>query len=198
MPSIRSLPSRARRLLAHHLSRLADNLEMLTSRLRDALASAVGQSVGDATREAIRAALAALTDRESADRHCQPYDRDDPFWHEPGESPWTDSEPDHWAADEQEAIPSPSRHSNRDPPQRVRWRRTIAAGLETAAWCLRRCTGPFAVLTAVGLGLVAAVALWFSPPASVAAVLVAAGLGLTRLLEVTRTTAAALDTFETD
>jgi hypothetical protein len=54
------------------------------------------------------------------------------------------------------------------------------------------------VLAAVGLGLVAAVALRFSPPASVAAALLAAALGLTRLWEVTRTTAAALAPFKID
>jgi hypothetical protein len=59
MPSFHSWRARGGRFLARYLSRLADNLETLTVRLRDAVASAVSQAVAEATQETVRTVLDA-------------------------------------------------------------------------------------------------------------------------------------------
>jgi hypothetical protein len=171
--------------LAHHLSRLADNLETLTGRLRDALASAVGQSVGEATREAVRAALDAASESRPSYPPPRAYGRPDPYWREPNETSWPEYEPDYWASEDNDDTSLAVPGSNRDPPP-SRWPRTVAAGLQAAAWWLRCASGRYVALTAAGIGMVAALAFWLSPPASFVTGMIAAALGLASLLDTRR------------
>jgi hypothetical protein len=191
MPSFRSVRAGGSRFLARYLSRLADNLETLTGRLRDGLASAIGTSVGEATREAVRAALDAASESRPSYPPPREYGRPDSYWREPGETSWPEYEPDRWASEDNDDTSRGVPGSSRDPPP-SRWSRTVAAGLQAAAWWLRCGSGRFVVLTAAGVGLVAALAFWLSPPASVVTGMVAAALGLAGLLDTLRAGAAVL------
>jgi hypothetical protein len=183
MPSFHSWRARGARFLARYLSRLADNLETLTVRLRDAVASAVSQAVAEATQETVRTVLdAAQAPRSSRS-----------IWREPGESPWPEYERDDWPPDYEDPIPRQAPGSSRDPPRRSRWPHTLAAGLHVTAWWLQRGTGRFTVLTAIGIGLLAALAFWFNPLASLGASLIASALGLAGLLDNLSAGAQALD-----
>jgi hypothetical protein len=84
--------------------------------------------------------------------------------------------------------------SSQDLPRPSHWLHTLAAGLHVTAWWLRRSTGRFALLTAFSFGLLAALAFWFNPLASLGASLIASALGLAGLLDNLSAGAQALDT----
>jgi hypothetical protein len=186
MPSSRSLPSRARRCLARHLSRLADSFETLTSRLREGLASAIGQAAGEATREAVHAALEPGSGYRPSYPAPRQYDSPDAYWQEPGEPTWGEYVPDYWNP-EDDSSPGVS-GNNRDPPSCLP--QTIAAGLHVAAWWLRRGSGRHVVLTAVGVGLFAVLVFWLSPLPTVGTGLVVSALTLVGLLDAMQAGAA--------
>jgi hypothetical protein len=119
------------------------------------------------------------------------YGRPDPYWREPGETSWPEYKPDYWASEDNDDPSLGVRGTNRDPPP-SRWPRTVAAGLQAAAWWLRCGGGRYVALTAAGIGLLAALAFWLSPPASVVTGMVAAALGLASLLDTLRAGAAVL------
>jgi hypothetical protein len=79
-----------------------------------------------------------------------------------------------------------------EPPPN-RWAHALVAGLQAAAWWFRRHTGRSAFLTALGVGLAAALAAYVSGPVLLtAAGLAGALLALTTLADAVRTGAAVL------
>jgi hypothetical protein len=188
MRSVRSLLSAGGRSLARHLDRLRDTLDTLGERLREAIARAIGQAVSEAVHEAVHLVLA---DRPAPPRR-QSYDwsRDppSPLWHEPEDRRWAD-EAGAWADDRddepmQRAAPAPAKFT------------ALLVGCKAAAWWLRRTGGRFPVLTALGVGLVAAVAIAASGPLAATSVgLAGSVLGLLGLSDTVQSGVAALATF---
>ena len=84
------------------------------------------------------------------------------------------------------------RSSLRDEPRARRWLRAIAAGLQAAAWWLRRHAGEVSLMVALAVGTVAGLAVLASHVSAVAT-LVMSALGLAYLLDVARLSSALLD-----
>jgi len=154
----------ARRVLASRLQQLASTLEDLGERLRDAVGQAVGQTVGGSVRDALHELLADRPPLAPAPRHFSPSrDAQSPLWDQPDRC-----ERDPWLNESQERIededldPYPTPEFKKPVPRR--WVPALAAGLQTAAWWLRRRVGGHPVLAAVGVGLLAVVATWACSP----------------------------------
>src|ERR1700676_2587775 len=169
--------ARTARLLAGHVGRLRDTLELLRERLREAVARAVGQTAAGAARDAVHSLLAhSPADPDWSDRPsyarpssgtwADPDYRDYPPGREEGTDPYRPP-PDEDAED------PPAEES---PPARAnagrRWDLALAVGCQAAAWQLRRAAGRFTALKAVGVGLAS------TPAASVAGPVLWAGAGL--------------------
>jgi hypothetical protein len=186
--------ARTARALAGHIDRLRDTLELLGEGLRKTVARAVGQTVAGAAQDAIHSLL-TKSPAIPGPGATSPFDRQP-------RDPWTDQDPGTYPTwrdgpggcygptagndiDEYAAEPAP------DSPGR-RWGLALAVGCQTAAWWLRRQTGHFASVAAVGVGMAAALAAYISGPALVAAVgLSSRALSLARLIDAARAWAAA-------
>jgi hypothetical protein len=182
----------SRAALARHLGRLRQGLDELGEQLREAVARAAGRSAGDAVSEAVHAALAGpegqphgLSGRPSPSSQAP----DDPSW-------WRDAEelgpggqfgPDYFDdrtyfedADEPGEGPGPT-----DAPRAGRWGRAVAAGLQAAAWWVRRHPGRASLLAALAVGAVAGLASLLGHAAGAAGLVVSA-LGLACVADLAR------------
>jgi hypothetical protein len=184
MPSLPPWGLLVGRSLAANLDHLRFTIDALAGRLRDAVAQAVGQSVAGTVREAVRILLGTgPPEPESpyaSTRSSEPsaWWRDDPDrrWPVTRANPWSDpyddeEEPDRFDA----SMPS-------DHPEPARWYRALAAGLEAAAWWLRRTVGKPSLLAALAIGLIFAGLAWLVGPHLAGSALALAALaGLIRL-----------------
>jgi hypothetical protein len=176
----RLLSSLSARLVRQHLERLGIALHALAQRWREAVVQAIGEAVANAVREIVRWLVRLPVGPHPVSR---PPDEaweegeargDDPYRH-----PW-DVDEDVWQStvatvvhpDELEPLPRPSR-----------WYRATAAGLEAAAWWLRRQACWCPILGSMVLGLATAGAAFTAGPAVVlgGAGLLGSALGLMRL-----------------
>jgi hypothetical protein len=170
------------RSLAAHLDHLRCTIDALAGRLRDAVAQAVGQSVAGTVREVVRALLGTgPPERESpfaATRTPEP----SAWWRDEQERRWPVTRANPWSYDEED---EPDRFDSSTPPGDAvpaRWCRALAAGLEAAAWWLRRQVGKPSLLAALAVGLIFAGLAWLvSPHLAGSALALAALAGLIRL-----------------
>jgi hypothetical protein len=190
MPSLPPWGVLVGRSLAAHLDHLRCTIDALAGRLRDAVAQAVGQSVAGTVHEVVRALLAT-----------GPPEPESPFAARTPESSgwWRDEQDRHWPVtranpwsydeeDEPDRFDSPMPSDDAEP---AGWYRALAAGLEAAAWWLRRQVGQPSLLAALAVGLIFAGLAWLLGPHLAGSALALAALaGLIRLatLALTRNT----------
>jgi hypothetical protein len=189
--------SRARRSLGGHLARLRHSFDALTEQVREAIARAIGRTVAEAVSEAIHTALAepALLPAPS-----RPSARPPPLWDEPDDRPWSGerddlygsgryADDDRLADDEDLADDDPSEATPR--PSLVN--RALVVGCRAAAYWLDRHPGPYSLAVAVGVAVIAGVAVLMTGPSFVQVSGVAAStLGLLALLDAVRSGTAML------
>ena len=84
------------------------------------------------------------------------------------------------------------RSSLRDEPRSRRWRRAITAGLQAAAWWLRRHPGQVSLVATLTVGTVAGLAVLVGHVSGIPT-LVMSALGLAYLLDLVRLSSALLD-----
>src|SRR5262245_52469218 len=134
--------------LGPHLAGLRDTLEGLAERLRAAVAGAVGGAVAGAVREAVHALLAErgrrdpaplALDYEDPEPRAPSWGRRDEQqpWRRPAASREEGGFDDDFDCEEQASPPKP----DPEPARRLRWCAAVAAGLQAAAWWLRRKAG---------------------------------------------------------
>ena len=195
MNSLRSLIDPGGRL-ARSLDRLHHTLDTLGGRLRDAVSSAVGETVAGIVQETVRAVLADLTPDASVNRPFAPPPRPSTsYWAGPqnvDDDPWFE-DPDYDSTDEDEPP------FIADPPalsRQSRWSGALTVGVRTTLCWLRRRTGRFPVLAAVGAGVLTALATYAGGPIAAAVVgLAGSALGLLSLAEAVQAGADALAAF---
>jgi hypothetical protein len=190
-----SLPA-VRGRLARYLGQLRHNLDAVGEQMREAVAHAVGKSVAEAVSEAVYDALVSHAStpaplspavRRSTELST-PAGRDwDDMWERPADAAlWRDPYPDDDEVprgdEDRESGDAPSR--SREPGTR-RWRQALAAGVQAAAWWLRRPRGPVSLRAALTVATVVALAVLAGPFEPVAAV-AASALGLASVLELLR------------
>jgi hypothetical protein len=192
---------RARRSLGGHLTRLRHSFDTLTDQVREAIARAIGRTVAEVVSEAIRAALAEPAFLPAPSR---PSARPPPLWNDPDDRSWPVDRDDLYESgryrdryadddrlvdDEDLADDDPSEATPR--PSLVR--RALAAGCRAAAYWLERHPGRFSLAAAVGVGVIAGVAVLMTGPLLAGASGVAASaLGLLALLDAVRSGTALL------
>jgi hypothetical protein len=165
---------RARRSLGGHLARLRRSFDALTEQVREAIARAIGRTVAEAVSEAFHAALAEPGLLPAPSR---PSARPPPLWDEPDERSWSGERDDLYesgryrdrsaddgnlADDNNLDGAEPSESTPR--PNLVR--RALAVGCRAAAYWLDRHPGPFSLAAAVGVGVIAGVAVLMTGPRS--------------------------------
>jgi hypothetical protein len=185
--SSRSWPVRGK--LARHLGRLQQHLDAVGEQVREAVATAVGRTVAEAVGEAVFDALAPYAGPSGTEsRHYPAWRRDagssswrDPYSYDNYEDPRYEDDAD-----------SEYRSSLCDEPRARRWRRAIAAGLQAAAWWLRRHPRQVSLMAALAVGALAGLAVLASH-VSALATLVMSALGLAYLLDLVRLSSSLLD-----
>jgi hypothetical protein len=198
--SSRSWPVRGK--LARHLGRLQQHLDSVGEQVREAVATAVGRTVAEAVGEAVYDALVPYRDPSGPESRYYsrytdhpsrpPQDWNDPAWRHAGEpSPWRDRYDPHGDSGYDDDEPE-DRPSCRAAPRARRWRRAMAAGLQAAAWWLRRHPGQVSLMAALAVGTVAGLAVLAGHVSSIAT-LVMSALGLAYLLDLVRLSSALLD-----
>jgi hypothetical protein len=201
--SLRSWPLRGK--LARHLGRLQQHLDTVGEQVREAVATAVGRTVAEAVGEAVYDALGPYADpSDPASRSYSRYaersaqrrpDWDDPAWRSAeGSSSWRDSyaydsydDPRYDDDDAEEG-----RSSLRDEPGGRRWRRAVVAGVQAAAWWLRRHPGQVSLTAALSVGSLAGLAV-LAGHVSGMATMVLSALGLAYLLDLVRSARSVLE-----
>ena len=168
--------------------------------VREAVATAVGRTVAEVIGEAVYDALTPyMAPSGAASRSYSRYadcsaqtrqDWDDRAWRRDAESSsWCD--PYAYDSDDDDAE-AEYRSSLRDEPRSRRWRRALTAGLQAAAWWLRRHPGQVSLMAALAVGTVAGLAVLAGHVSGIAA-LVMSALGLAYLLDLVRLSCAPLD-----
>jgi hypothetical protein len=187
--SSRSWPVRGK--LARHLGRLQQHLDAVGEQVREAVATAVGRTVAEAIGEAVFDALAPYAGPSGTESRYYPNGRPagepspwrDPYGYESYDNPRYD--------DDEDADPE-YRSSLRDEPRSRRWCRALAAGLQAAAWWLRRHPGQVSLMAALAVGTVAGLAVLAGHVSGIAT-LVLSALGLAYLLDLVRLSSSLLD-----
>jgi hypothetical protein len=185
--------------LARHLEKLSSALDHIGEQLREAIADAVGRTVAEGVGEAI---LAALSGPDVEPRSHRSSSSSWP-WHSP--SGWGEPERPSWAREEHghDERFTPSRYEESDAYEdddspeydtpsepaterrHMAWATAVTAGLQTAAWSLRREPEQRSVAGSVSVGLLAfLVTLLGGPTAGAVAGLAASALGLLSLPEL--------------
>jgi hypothetical protein len=183
--SLRSWPVCGK--LARHLRRLQQHLDAVGEQLREAVATVVGRTVAEAVGEAVFDALAPYAGPSATESRYYPAWRRDTS-SSSCRDPYTyDSYDDSRYEDDSEY-----RSSLGDEPHARRWRRAMAAGLQAAAWWLRRHPGQVSLMAALTVGTVAGLAVLASH-VRVLATWVMSALGLAYLLDLVRLSSALLD-----
>jgi hypothetical protein len=189
--------------LARHLGRLQQHLDAVGEQVREAVANAVGRTVAEAVGEAVYEALTPYTDPSGSEsRYFSRYtdrsprtreDWNDPAWNRTGDpAPWRDPYAYDNYEDRRYDDDVEDRSSLRDAPRALRWRRAMAAGLQAAAWWLRRHPGQVSLIAALTVGSVAGLTVLAGPVNGIAT-LVMSALGLAYLLDLVRLSSAVLD-----
>ena len=192
--------AKAARILAGHVGRLRDTLDLLRERLREAVARAVGQAAAGAAQDAVESLLA-----ESPSPSVPPAD---PYYARPSSGGWYDPDrhrPPSWDDDPDDPYrrqeddgyeERPLDGGDSPPPVQSpgrRWGLALAVGCQAAAWQLRRGVGRLAALKALGLGLASALAAYVAGPVLLASAgLAGSALALAALSDAARSWAAAL------
>jgi hypothetical protein len=188
---------RARRSLGGHLARLRHSFDTLADQVREGIARAVGRTVAEAVSEAIHAALAEPAFLPVSSRSSG---RPPPLWDDPDDCSWSGERDDLYEsgryadddrladdevlADDESPDPTPC-------PGLVR--RALAVGCRAAAYWLDRHPGRFSLAVAVGVGVIAGVAVLMTGPSFAGASGVAvSALGLLALLDAVRSGTAML------
>jgi hypothetical protein len=195
--------SRARCSFGGHLARLRLSFDSLAGQVRESIARAIGRTVAEAVCEAIHAALAEPAFLPAPSRSSG---RPPPLWNEPDDRSWSgerddlyesghyrdrSSDDDRLAGDEDLADDNPSEAT----PCPSLVRRALAVGCRAAAWWLDRHPGRFSLVAAVGVGVIAGVAVLMTAPSFAGASGVAtSALGLLALLDAVRSGTALLTT----
>jgi hypothetical protein len=175
--------------LARHLGRLQQSLDSVAEQVREAVANAVGRTMAEAVYEALRPRAgpgyplphSSYSGRGSTSRRDweeRAWDRDS------GRSDWRDAYDDDYDDPRYDDDPEPA-SSRQDEPRTGRWGRAVAAGLQAAAWWLRRHPGRVSLLAALAVGAVAGLAVLAGHVSGVASVVMSA-LGLAYLLDLMR------------
>jgi hypothetical protein len=196
---------RARRSLGGHLVRLRHSFDTLTEQVRESIARAIGRTVAEAVSEAIHAALAEPAFLPAPSRSSG---RPPPLWDDPDYRSWSGerddlyesgryrdryADDDRQADDEDLDDTEPSDPQTPSTPRPSLVRRALAVGCRAAAYWLDRHPGPFSLVAAVGVGVVAGVAVLMTGPSLAGASGVAASaLGLLALLDAVRSGTAML------
>ena len=185
--------------LARHLGRLQQHLDAVGEQVREAIATAVGRTVAEAVGEAVFDALCRVagpsgTSSDSYSRYSDRSSRPRRDWDdlerrsEPGLSSWRDTyaydQDDEPRYDDNDDEPDVS-SSFRDEPRSRRWRQAVAAGLQAAAWWLRRHPGQVSLAAALAIGSLAGLAVLAGHVSGIAT-LVMSALGLAYLLDLMR------------
>jgi hypothetical protein len=194
---------RARRALGGHLVRLRRSFDSLAEQVREGIARAIGRTVAEAVSEAVQAVLTEPSDPDAfLPGPSRPSSRPPPLWDEPDDRSWPDDnnqlyeprqylDPDADDEDLDDAEPSDPQTSS-TPPLSL-GRRALAVGCRAAAYWLNRHPGPFSLVAAVGVGVIAGVAVLMTGPTLAGASGVAASaLGLLALLDAVRSGTAML------
>jgi hypothetical protein len=162
MPPFATTSAGGGRLLTRHLRRLCSSLEALAGRVRAAVAEALGQGVAGAVREAVEAALAGPPEPSNRPSSTSPAPRppggSPAWWYDPDRPDWDADDPYDEPPDEDDAFNAVG------PPPAPRWRSALAAGLQAAAFYLKRWPARLPWPWAVGLGLVAGAAAYLGGP----------------------------------
>jgi hypothetical protein len=198
-----SRPWPVRGKLARHLGRLQQHLDSVGEQVHEAVANAVGRTVAEALSEAVYGTLCPRAAPSGPASACStPYsdyssrsrrEWDEPAWRRAVDSsPWRDpyaydnyDEPCYDDAEPEDVSSLP------DEPRARRWRRAVSAGLQAAAWWLRRHPGPISLVTALAVGSVAGLAVLVGHVSGIAG-LVMSALGLAYLLDLVRSASSLL------
>ena len=174
-------------MLARRLDQLHSSLEALGDRLRRAVAESVAESLGGWIRDAFLSALDRLAGRSSG-REPQPRllpqrrweeprrmaERDDPderaFWPD-ADGPGSEQAP----YDELERFDEPPPAPAQPSPDRLAL--SLAAGLQAAAWWLRRAAQRRPLLSVAGVALLVGLAVLAAPLLASSAFRLAASAG---------------------
>jgi hypothetical protein len=172
------------RSLATHLDSLRCTIDGLAGRLREAVAQAVGQSVAGTVREAVRALLGTDPPEPESPFTAARTGEPSAWWRDDHDRRWPVTPANPWS-DPYDDAEEPGRYgsaASSDEPEPARWYRALAAGLEAAAWWLRRQVGKPSLLAAIAVGLICAGLAWLLGPHLAGLALALAALaGLVRL-----------------
>ncbi len=165
------------RRLTRYLDRLRHNLDAVSEQVREALAQVVGRSVAEAVGEAVYDALLphhspATTRPRSVHRSAErsalpPRDWDPPAWQREADDtlwshPYTADDDDDFP--HARATPEPDEPSSGpDALHSIRWHPALAAGVQAAAWWLRRQRRPASLGAAFTVGAIAALLVLVGP-----------------------------------
>jgi hypothetical protein len=187
MPPFATTSAGGGRLLTRHLRRLCSTLEALASRVHAAVAEAISQSAAGALREAVEAALAGADDPTARAPITYPAPRPSgghpAWWRDPDRAEWDDGDP-YDEPQEEYGGPGPGPGARAEgTPRAPRWRSALAAGLQAAAFYLKRWPARLSWPWAVGLGLVAGAAVYLGgPPVALGFGLAGSALGLSAVV----------------
>jgi hypothetical protein len=196
MPWDSSPMSAIRGRLARHLGRLQQNLDAVGEQVREAIAHAVGRTAAEAIGEAVYEALCSPDGPSgSASRYTPRYSDHSSYprraWDEPE---WRRDAARSYERDPYDYDDDPRYNDDLEPEDRSalpdgcrarHWHRAIAAGLQAAAWWLRRHPGQVSLLAALAVGAVAGLAVLAGHISGIAGV-IASALGLAYLLDLMR------------
>jgi hypothetical protein len=182
---------------ARHLGRSQQSLDVVGEQVRQAVASAVGRTMAEAVGEAVYEALRPragpaypltrsswYSDRSATGRRewVEPAwgrEADASSWRDPyGYDDYDDPRYDDDSESEDTSAPHEQLRARR-------WSRAVMAGLQAAAWWLRRHPGQVSLLAALAVGVIAGLAVLAGHLSGLAG-LVASALGLAYLLDLGR------------
>lgn len=193
MSSKKSWLARAGQTLADRLDRLRYDLESMHERLRAAVAQAVGQTIADIVQDAVNAVLDTPSyHHDSPDRRYGSPGYARATWQDAQDPVWRDH-PDYWHEWDEEEVPQRQAPTPKLESRASGLGKALMVGCETAAWWLRRWTGRYSALAALGIGLATAAVTYTGGPLTGAAIgLAGAALGLLNLGETVQAGALAL------
>ena len=174
-------------MLARRLDQLHSSLEALGDRLRRAVAESVAESLGGWIRDAFLSALDRLAGRSSG-REPQPRLLPQRRWEEPRrmaerDDPderafWPDSDPSDVQPElDDETAPCDDQPASVAPPSSDHLVFSLAAGLQAAAWWLRRAARRRPLLSVAGVALLVGLAALAAPLLTSSAFRLAASAG---------------------
>jgi hypothetical protein len=168
MTCFSSAISSACRSLGNHLFHLRRSFEALAEQVRDAIARAIGRTVAEAVSEAIHAALAEPGSLPAPPRSSN---RPRPLWDDTDAGSWPDDRDQLCGSSRFASDDRPSDDEDLDDdeppdatPPPTPMRRALAAACRAAAYWLERHHGRFSLAAAVGVAVIAGVAVLVTGP----------------------------------